>query len=268
MEQQVAEFPPVALFRRHPAVAGAQPELAPPQHRGRRGQRGRGVLPGLVPYRLRHPGHVARRGRRQRPGRAGQPVGPGHHAAGQRQEQQQVDGREPGRREHVEQGQPGQPRGQPGMRGVVLLHGRRVDALLRQQRPGHAGHGQQEQQDQRGAHRGQLAPAPAQPAQHPVGRAGRRWCGRRWRWAPAAQSPAAPASAAPVSVIREVSVIRALPPLAGSGSSARHRSHRRSPARRSGRCAISPVWSGSRRAARCPGNRGPGCRSGRSGSGS
>src|SRR6185437_9415538 len=50
------------------------------------------------------------------------------------------------------------------MFAVVLAHRRRVNALLWQHRARDAGQREQKQQHQRGPHRGQLAPEPAQPA--------------------------------------------------------------------------------------------------------
>src|SRR5690242_6635675 len=49
------------------------------------------------------------------------------------------------------------------MRCEVLLDAGRVAALLRQHRSGHAAQGQQEEQDQRDPHRGELPPRPLQP---------------------------------------------------------------------------------------------------------
>ena len=166
MEQQVAGLAQIALFRGDPAVPGAHPEPFARQQRRRLGERGvRGERRGHRD-RQRQPGQVARCPRRLLARGAELPERPRHHAAREGEEQQQVDRGEPGRREHVEQREPGQPRGQRRVRGVVLLHRLRVDALLRQHRPGHAAERQQEQQDQRGAHRGELAPPPPGPVQH------------------------------------------------------------------------------------------------------
>ena len=60
------------------------------------------------------------------------------------------------------------------MRGEVLLHAGRVGPLLRQHRPGHAAQGQQEQQDQRDPHGGELPPGPLQPVSEPERAAARR----------------------------------------------------------------------------------------------
>ena len=144
------------------------------QHPGRHldrvgGRQGGGVLGGPG-----QPGQVARRPRRQRAGRAGQPEGARHHAADQGGEQQQVDGGEPGRAEDVEEPEVVQPGRQGRMGGVVLLHASRIVALLRQHRPGHAAQGQQEQQDQRDPHGGELAPRPLQPVGEPERTATRR----------------------------------------------------------------------------------------------
>ena len=172
VEQQVPGFPQVALFRRYPAVAGAQPEPLGRQHRRRgrerlvRGERG------LVTCRERQPGQVGRRRRRLLPRRPGQPERARDHASRERGEQQQVDRGEPGRGEDVEQRQPGQQRRQRRVSGVILLHRLRVDPLLRQHRPGHAAQREQEQEHQRGPHGGQLEPGPPRPV--PDAKRGRR----------------------------------------------------------------------------------------------
>ena len=122
-----------------------------------RGQRG------AVLGRARQPGQVARRSRRERPGRASQPERAGHHAAHQGGEQQQVDGGEPGGGEDVEQPEVVQQRRERRVRGVVLLHASRVRAFLRQHGSRHAAQSEQEEQHQRDPHRGELPPAPLQP---------------------------------------------------------------------------------------------------------
>ena len=144
MEQQVADFPAVPLFGRQPAISLVQPEVPAAEEGG--GRRGRlpGRHRGLVPGGVRQPGQMARRARRQGPGRPDQPERPRQDAAGQRGEQQQVDRREPGSGEHVEQAQPVEDRGQGRVGRVVLLHRGRVDPLLRQQRSWHAAQGEQE----------------------------------------------------------------------------------------------------------------------------
>ncbi len=177
MEEQVAGLAQVALFRGDPAVAGADPEPLGREQRRRLGQRGaRGQRRGHRGGQ-REAGQVARGPGRLLARGAGQPERPRHHAPGEGEEQQQVDRREPGGREHVEQGEPGQPGGQRRVRGVVLLHRLRVDALLRQHRTRHAAQRQQEQQDQGGAHRGELAPPPPGPFQ----RSERAWAAPPWR---------------------------------------------------------------------------------------
>ena len=103
MEQQVAGLAQVALFRRDPAVPGAHPEPLARQQRRRLGERGVRGERGGHRDRQRQPGQVARGPGRLLARGAGQPERPRYHASGEGEEQQQVDRREPGRREHVEQ---------------------------------------------------------------------------------------------------------------------------------------------------------------------
>ena len=116
------------------------------------------------------PGCAARRG-----GRAAQraQVLPAarHHAADQRDEQQQVDRGEPGRGVDVEQRRAvDHGRERPGAAAVNCATRTGSTPALRQQRPGHGRHRQQEQQDQRGAHAGELPPGPAgQPSGRSAG---------------------------------------------------------------------------------------------------
>jgi hypothetical protein len=171
VEQHVAGLAQVALLRgdllARPALAADHPEPADPQllldhvQRGRPGQGG-GQLGAL-----RQPVQVPR-GRRRR-GEQRPPVldRPGHHAADQRDEQQQVDRREPRRAEDVEQVQPVQPRRERGVVGEVLPDVVLRQRPLRQQGARDGGEGEQEQQHQRRAHRGELAPPAQQPGQHP-----------------------------------------------------------------------------------------------------
>ena len=171
VEQQVTDLPQVALLGRQPVLAGvvgpAEPEaVAGQDRRGHLGRLGRGQRGGVL-GRSRQPGQVARRARRERPGRAGQPERPGYHAAHQGGEQQQVDGGEPGRGEDVEQPEVVQQRRECRVRRVVLLHAGRVRAFLRQHGSRHAAQGEQEEQDQRDPHRGELPPAPLQPVGEP-----------------------------------------------------------------------------------------------------
>ena len=85
-------------------------------------------------------------------------------AADERDEQQDVDRREPGRRVDVEQLQVVEDRREVGVVAEVLRDAVRVGGALRHDRPGHRRDGEQQQQDEGGAHAGQLPPAPADPA--------------------------------------------------------------------------------------------------------
>ena len=173
VEEQVADLAQVPLLGRQP-VAGVpgggapEPEALPAEHRGGRvdgrvrRQRRR------IGHRLRQPRQVPRRPRRRRPRGSDQLERPRHDAPDQRGEEQDVDRREPGRREHVEQPEAVQPRREGRVRREVLRHRRRVAALLRQDRAGHRAEREQEEQDERGPHRGELPPRPAPPA-GPVG---------------------------------------------------------------------------------------------------
>src|SRR5690606_1359248 len=93
---------------------------------------------------------------------------PGHHAAHQGDEEQQVDGGEPGRAVDVEPAQPVQHRRQIRVAGVEVGDVAGVDPALRQHRAGDGGECEQEQQHQRGTHAGELPPAVAQPGGEPI----------------------------------------------------------------------------------------------------
>ena len=85
-------------------------------------------------------------------------------AADQRDAQQQVDGREPRCGEYVEHAEPVEPGPHAWMGGQVVVDAGGVSSALREDRSGDAGQGEQHQQNQGGAHAGQRAPTPAQPA--------------------------------------------------------------------------------------------------------
>lgn len=124
------------------------------------------------------PVQVARRLRRPGPERLQVDLQARHDAADQRDEQQQVDRREPGRLIDVEQADLVVERPQLRVRLEEVRHLHRIDPGLRDQRAGHRAEGQQEEQHQGCLHRGQLPPGPAQPAdQAELGQVG-RW-GRR-----------------------------------------------------------------------------------------
>src|SRR5690606_23497536 len=130
-------------------------------HLGRR--RGGGSGTGVVGQPRQAPRRVDR-GAAHRPDVVDQA---GNDAAEQGHEQQQVDGGEPGRRVDVEPAQPVHHRRQSRVvaePGVDVL---RVDPPLGEDGAGHGRERQQEQQHQRGAHAGQLAPRVAQPGHQP-----------------------------------------------------------------------------------------------------
>ena len=85
------------------------------------------------------------------------------HAADQRDEQQDVDRREPRRRVDVEQLHAVDDRGERRVVGEVLRDAVRVGAALRNDRPWHRRDREEEQQHERGAHARELPPAPPQP---------------------------------------------------------------------------------------------------------
>ena len=85
-------------------------------------------------------------------------------AADERDEQQQVDRREPGRAVDVERLQLVEERREVWVVGEVLGDAVRVARALRNEGAGNRGDGEEQQQEQRGAHAGELAPEPAQPA--------------------------------------------------------------------------------------------------------
>ena len=76
--------------------------------------------------------------------------------------EQQVDGREPRRREHLEQAQPAEDRRQRLVRGVVVADLRRFSDRWGSSEPGTAATASRNSRNQRGAHRCQPSPRPAQ----------------------------------------------------------------------------------------------------------
>ena len=127
--------------------------------------------------RVREPGEVARRGDRRGAQAAHLLDRARHQAADQRDHQQQVDRREPGRGEDVEELQPVEQRGERRVVGEVLGDEALVQGALRQQRPGQGGDGEQEQQHERGAHARQPAPGVAQQRPGRARRDGGLWSG-------------------------------------------------------------------------------------------
>jgi hypothetical protein len=81
-----------------------------------------------------------------------------HDAAKERDEQQQIDRGEPRRREHVESAQPVEERPERRMVGQILAHLLVVHAALGQHRARDRGEREEEEQDQRGTHAGELPP--------------------------------------------------------------------------------------------------------------
>ena len=183
VEQQVAGLLEVALL-------GGELGSVPPSRRttrkrrtrssssttssaSRRRQR-RGQLAGVG-----QPQQVPRRRRRGGAQVAGVLERARQHAADQRDEQQQVDRGEPRRAEDVEQVQPVEHRRERRVVGEVLVDVVLRQRALRQQRARDGGQREQEQQHDRGAHRGEPPPPAQQPAGDPA--AGRRPRGRRRR---------------------------------------------------------------------------------------
>ena len=165
VEDQVADLPEVAALGAHRPrlgrVGGPQPVAAAAQHRA-------GLLDDLVDVALAgvrrvvgQAQQVARGGRRLGPHRAQVVQRARDDAADQRDHQQDVDRGEPRRVVDREQAEPLVDRRQRGVLVLPARHVERVDARLRDDRAGHGGQREQQQQDQRGAHRRQLAPGPA-----------------------------------------------------------------------------------------------------------
>ena len=107
------------------------------------------------------PAQVARSGGRVGPVAAPVDEQPRHDAADQRHHQQQVDRGEPRRVVDPEQPEPVVDRRQVRVGRLPVLGLERVDPVLRDHRAGDRAERQQEQQDERRPHRGQLAPGPA-----------------------------------------------------------------------------------------------------------
>ena len=160
VEQQVARLAEVAALGGQ-RVLVLDDAVAPQQAAGPR-QHGVGRLVGGVRRVVGQPVQPPRRGRRRRPHRLRVDDDPRDEAADERHHQQQVDRGEPRRGVDVEEAEPFVDRRQ--VRVVVLPPGGLdgVDALLRDDRARDGGQRQQEQQHQGGAHRGELAPRPAQ----------------------------------------------------------------------------------------------------------
>ena len=164
VEDQVAGLPEVALLggdRHHAAVLGPGHGLPAAQLRDRAGRHLLGRSGGGERVGRRQPLQPPRHRRRRGQHGGGVCLQPRHDAADQRDEQQQVGRGEPGRGEHVEE--PGRVEDLRPARvvGDVLVDLGRVQRALRQQRAGHRGERQQEEQHQRGAHAGQPAPGVA-----------------------------------------------------------------------------------------------------------
>jgi hypothetical protein len=164
VEHQVPGLAQVAALGGDRAVLPADPVATCPQVRLRGVQDGgRGGLDhaGRVAGQPRQPSGA---GVRERPELAQVHRRPRHDAADQRDEQQQVDGGEPRRAEHVEEAEPAEPRPVVGVLAQEVGHPHRVRRTLGHQRAGHGRDPENEQQDQRRAHRGERGPGEAQPA--------------------------------------------------------------------------------------------------------
>ena len=164
VEDEVAGLAQVPLLGGDGVAVPVHPEapLAQQLRRGAEHFAGRGVgAPGRVD---RHPVQASGRARRPGPQLAHELPGAGHDAARQRDEQQDVDRREPHRRVDVEELQ----LVVDGREHVVLLPELldldAVDVRLRDDGTGDRRQGEQEEQDQRDPHGGQLPPEPARPA--------------------------------------------------------------------------------------------------------
>ncbi len=168
----LAQVPPLGRDREGapPVVPGdAVPALAQLGRGGvdGRGRDGRGILPrrhgnvdGAMVVQARQP---RGRPRRLRPQRLPVVLGARQHAADERDEQQDVDRREPRRRVDVEQAELVEHRREVGVVGEVLGDAVGVGAALRDERSRDGGDRKQQQQHERGAHARELAPSPAQP---------------------------------------------------------------------------------------------------------
>ena len=163
VEEQVARLAQVTALGRHGVVVaerGHAVVLGPHQLRGPT-EHDVGLLVGDVRRALRQSREMTWRPGRLGPQRPPVDEEPRDDAADERDHQQDVDRGEPRRGVDREEVEPVPDRRQTR---VVLPPGRdgeRVDVLLRDHRAGDRRERQQEQQDQRRAHRRQLAPAPA-----------------------------------------------------------------------------------------------------------
>ena len=161
VEEQVAGLAQVAALGRDGRVLGDHAVAALPQAGVRALEHRLGFLVGHEVVVRREPAEVAGCLRRLTSYAAPVDEQPRHDAADQREHQQDVDRREPHRVVDREQPQLLVDRRQLGV-GLAPLGGtQRVDRLLRDHRPRDRAERQQEQQDQRRAHRGELAPRPA-----------------------------------------------------------------------------------------------------------
>lgn len=166
VEDQVPGLPEVALLGRDRVARLVRPEAPPAQDReGRRAD-----LLGLgfgAPGGVRgQPGQPLRRARRAAAELADELAGARHDAADERDEQQDVDRGEPHRAVDVEELELLVDRGEGGVLVLEVLDLHVVDAVLRDERPRDRAEGEQEEQDQRHPHGGELAPEPADPADH------------------------------------------------------------------------------------------------------
>ncbi|GAA5606331.1 hypothetical protein Sgri01_04667 [Streptomyces griseus] len=166
VEDQVPGLAEVALLGGDRVTHLVHPEAPLAQDRESRRADLVGLGPGAPGGVRGQPGQPLRRARRAAAQLAHELAGARHDAADERDEQQDVDRGEPHRAVHVEKLELLVDRGEGGVLFLEGLHLHVVDAGLGDQRPRDGPEGEQEEQDQRHPHRGQLTPEPARPADH------------------------------------------------------------------------------------------------------
>ena len=164
VEHQVPGLAQIALLGGDRIAVRVRPEapLAHDRERGLADLLGLGVG---APRRVRgQPGQPLRGARRPAAQLADELAGARHDAADEGDEQQDVDRGEPHRAVDVEELELLVDRRDGGVGFLEGLHLQLVHAVLRDQRAGDGPEREQEEQDQRDPHRGELAPEPARPA--------------------------------------------------------------------------------------------------------
>ncbi len=169
VEDQVPGLAEVALLGGDRVAHGVRPEPPLPQHPEGRLADLLGVGPGAPGGVRGQPGQPLGGARRAGAELADELAGARDDAADEGDEQQDVDRGEPHRAVDVEELELLVDRREGGVLVLELLDLEVVDAGLRDQRAGDGAEGEQEEQDQRDPHRGELAPEPADPADHPHG---------------------------------------------------------------------------------------------------